>query len=144
VDGIDNTNVSVRGVFADVDLNPASPSGYGSATGSSPRRSWGSASTTTASGQVHLPSFELPSAGFSPQLTLRWPLMTSNDLPKGRFQPYVGVGPAWAVTIDTDKAALAEYRYSFFPDFELRDKSGLHFTTDLDTHNLVGGISIRF
>jgi len=26
----------------------------------------------------------------------------------------------------------------------LRDKSGLHFTTDLDTHNVVGGISIRF
>jgi opacity protein-like surface antigen len=96
---------------------------------------------------------------------LRWPLLTSSDLPKGRFQPYVGLGPAWAVTIDTDKAALilgglvrggisfqifqhlslfAEYRYSFFPDFELRDKNGLHFRTDLDTHNLVGGISIRF
>src|SRR5262249_57157785 len=62
--------------------------------------------TTTNSGQVHLPSFQLPSAGFSPQLMLRWPLLTSTDLPKGRIQPYVGVGPAWAVTIDTDKAAL--------------------------------------
>jgi opacity protein-like surface antigen len=92
-------------------------------------------------------------------------LLTSTELPKGRLQPYVGVGPAWAVTIDTDEAALilgglvrgglsvqlfrhlalfAEYRYSFFPDFELRDKSGLHFKTDLDTHNVVGGISIRF
>jgi opacity protein-like surface antigen len=121
--------------------------------------------STTSSGQVHLPSFDLPSAGFSPQLMLRWPLFTSTDLPKGRLQPYVGVGPAWAITIDTDKAALilgglvrgglsfqlfshlalfAEYRYSFFPDFELRDKSGLHFKTDLDTHNVVGGISIRF
>jgi len=26
----------------------------------------------------------------------------------------------------------------------LRDKSGLYFTTDLDTQNVVGGISIRF
>jgi opacity protein-like surface antigen len=194
VDGIDNTNVSVKGVFKDVELDPGFTVGgrigywfeslpflglgldgfYFSlpvpaqtidSTVNVSGKIFNKPISTTSSGRVHLPSFELPSAGFSPQLMLRWPLFTSNDLPKGRLQPYVGVGPAWAVTIDTDKAALilgglvrggasfqlfshlslfAEYRYSFFPDFELRDKSGLHFTTDLNTHNVVGGISIRF
>ena len=194
VDGIDNTNVSVKGVFKDVDLDPGFTVGlrlgywfefapflglgldgfYFSlpvpaqtipTTVNVTGKIFDKPISSTNSGQVRLPSFELPSAGFSPQLMLRWPLLTSDDLPKGRLQPYVGVGPAWAVTIDTDKAALilgglvragvsfqlfrhlalfAEYRYSFFPNFELRDKSGLHFKTDLDTHNVVGGISIRF
>jgi opacity protein-like surface antigen len=194
VDGIDNTNVNVKGVFSNVELDPGWTAGLrlGYWLESAPFLGFGIdgfyfqlpvpaqtvASTvnvsgkifdkpisTTSSGLVRLPSFQLPSAGFSPQLMLRWPLLTSSDLPKGRFQPYVGLGPAWAVTIDTDKAALilgglvrggisfqifqhlslfAEYRYSFFPDFELRDKNGLHFRTDLDTHNVVGGISIRF
>jgi opacity protein-like surface antigen len=194
VDGIDNTNVSVKGVFSDVELNPGFTVGlrlgywfefapflglgldgfYFSlpvpaqtipTTVNVTGKIFDKPISSTNSGQVRLPSFELPSAGFSPQLMLRWPLLTSDDLPKGRLQPYVGVGPAWAVTIDTDKAALilgglvrggvsfqlfrhlalfAEYRYSFFPNFELKDKSGLHFTTDLDTHNVVGGLSIRF
>ena len=194
VDGIDNTNVSVKGVFKDVDLNPGYtvglrlgywfefapwlglgldgfyfslpvPAQTVDSTVNVTGKIFNRPISTTSSGHVHLPSFDLPSAGFSPQLMLRWPLLTSNDYPKGRFQPYVGVGPAWAVTIDTDKAALilgglvrggvsfqlfrhislfAEYRYSFFPDFELRDKSGLHFKTDLDTNNFVGGLSFRF
>ncbi len=194
VDGIDNTHVSLKGVFSNVELDPGYTVGlrFGYWLESLPFLGFGldgfyfslpvpsqivpstvnvtgkifnKPISTTSSGFVHLPSFDLPSAGFSPQLMLRWPLMTSIDLPKGRFQPYIGVGPAWAITIDTDKAALilgglvrggvsfqlfshlslfAEYRYSFFPDFELRDKSGLHFKTDLDTNNFVGGISIRF
>jgi opacity protein-like surface antigen len=194
VDGIDNTNVSVNGVFKDVDLDAGFTVGlrlgywfefapflglgldgfYFSlpvpaqtvpSTVNVTGKIFDHPISTTSSGRVRLPSFDLPSAGFSPQLMLRWPLLTSNELPKGRLQPYVGVGPAWAVTIDTDKAALilgglvrgglsfqlfshlslfAEYRYSFFPNFELRDKSGLHFKTDLDTNNVVGGISIRF
>ena len=194
VDGIDNTNVSVKGVFSGVELDPGFTVGlrlgywfefapflglgldgfYFSlpvpaqtipTTVNVTGKIFDKPISSTSSGQVRFPSFELPSAGFSPQLMLRWPLLTSDDLPKGRLQPYVGVGPAWAVTIDTDKAALilgglvragvsfelfrhlalfAEYRYSFFPNFELRDKSGLHFKTDLDTHNVVGGISVRF
>jgi len=194
VDGIDDTNVSVKGVFSNVELDPGFtvglrlgywfefapflglgldgfyfslpvPSQTVASTTTVSGSIFGKPITSTSSGQVHLPSFQLPSAGFSPQLMLRWPLLTSSDLPKGRLQPYVGVGPAWAVTIDTDKAALilgglvrggvsfqlfshlalfTEYRYSFFPNFELRDKRGLHFQTDLDTHNVVGGISIRF
>jgi len=194
VDGIDDSNVSIKGVFKDIELNPGFtvggrigywfefapwlglgidgfyfslpvPSQTVDSTVNVSGKIFNRPISTTSSGQVRLSSFDLPSAGFSPQLMLRWPLLTSNDLPKGRIQPYIGVGPAWAVTIDTDKAALvlgglvrggvsfqifrhfslfAEYRYSFFPDFELKDKSGLHFQTDLDTHNVVGGISIRF
>ena len=194
IDGIDNTNVSIKGVLKDVELDPGFtvglrlgywfefapflglgldgfffslpvPSQNVDSTVNVSGKIFDKPISSTNSGQVRLPSFELPSAGFSPQLNLRWPLFTSNDLPKGRLQPYIGLGPAWAVTVDTDKAALilgglvrgglsfqlfshlslfAEYRYSFFPNFELRDKSGLHFQTDLDTHNVVGGISIRF
>ena len=164
VDGIDNTNVSVKGVFKDVSLDPGFtvglrlgywfefapwlglgldgfyfslpvPAQTVNSTVNVTGKIFGHPISTTSSGQVRLPSFDLPSAGFSPQLMLRWPLLTSNDLPKGRLQPYVGVGPAWAVTIDTDKAALilgglvrgggsfllfshlalfAEYRYSSF------------------------------
>src|SRR5262249_1305007 len=104
-------------------------------------------------------------AGFSPQITLRWPLFTSNEMPKGRLQPYVGFGPAWAVSIDRDELALvlgglargglafqlfshlalfAEDRYPSFPNFDLTDGQGLHFKTDVNSHNVVGGISIRF
>ena len=193
VDGIDNTNVNIKGVFKDVDLDPGFtvglrlgywveslpflglgldgfyfslpvPSQNVDSTVNVSGKIFNHPISSSSSGKVHLPSFDLPSAGFSPQLMLRRPLMTSDEMPKGRFQPYIGLGPAWAVTIDTDKAALilgglvrgglsfqlfshlslfAEYRYSFFPNFELRDKSGLHFQTDLDTHNVVGGISIQ-
>ena len=135
VDGIDNTNVSVKGVFKDVDMDPGYtvglrlgywfefapclglgldgfyfslpvPAQTVDSTVNVTGKIFGHPISSSNSGQVRLPSFQLPSAGFSPQLMLRWPLLTSNDLPKGRNQPYVGVGPAWAVTIDTDKAAL--------------------------------------
>jgi len=107
---------------------------------------------------------DLPSVGFSPHIMLRWPLLTSENAPKGRLQPYIGAGPAWAFTVESDELALilgglvragiavqvfshlalfAEYRYSFFPGFELQDR-GLTFKTDLDTHHVVGGLSFRF
>jgi hypothetical protein len=87
VDGIDNTNVSVKGVFSNVSL------------------------------------------------------------------PFLGLGldrfyfslPVPAQTVDSTVNVTGKiFNYSFFPDFELRDKSGLHFKTDLDTHNVGGGISPRF
>jgi hypothetical protein len=194
VDGIDGTNVNVKGVVSNVDVDRGYTVGlrFGywfeslpflglgvdafyfslpvpaqtvNTTATFTGNIHGKPITATGSGQVRLPSIDLPSAGFSPQLMLRWPLFTSNDMPKGRLQPYLGVGPAWAVTVDLDEAALvlgalvrggvsfqlfrhlslfAEYRYTYFPNFELTDKSGLHFQADLNTHNVVGGISIRF
>jgi len=120
--------------------------------------------TFTPSGDANIQAVDLPSAAFSPQIMLRWPLLTSEDAPKGRLQPYLGVGPAWAFTVKSDELAVvlgglvragvavqvfrhlalfAEYRYSFFPGFELQDR-GLTFKTDLDTHHAVGGLSFRF
>ena len=194
VDGIDDTNVSVRGVLSNVKVDPGFtvggrigywfeslpflglavdgfffslpvPAQTVDTTATFTGSIRGRPITATGSRQVRLPSVDLPAAGFSPQLMLRWPVLTSNEMPKGRLQPYIGVGPAWAVSIDRDELALvlgglvrggiafnlfrhlalfAEYRYSFFPNFELTDSRGLHFQTDVNTHNVVGGISIRF
>ncbi len=120
--------------------------------------------TFTAAGNANIPSVDLPGGAFSPQLMLRLPLLVSEDAPKGRLQPYVGGGPAWAFTLESDEVALilgglvragvavqvfkflalfAEYRYSFFPGFEVKDE-GLTFKDDLNTHHVVGGISFRF
>ena len=121
VDGTDNTNVNIKGVFKDVDLDPGFTVGlrlgywfeslpflglgidgfYFSlpvpaqtvpTTVNVSGKIFDKPISSTNSGQVRLPSFELPSAGFSPQLNLRWPLLTSPDLPKGRLQPYIGSG----------------------------------------------------
>jgi opacity protein-like surface antigen len=120
--------------------------------------------TFTSSGQARVPSIELPGLAFSPQLNLRWPLLVSAEFPKGRLQPYLGAGPAWAFSVDTDELSIvtgglvrtgmsfqllrfigvfAEYRYSFFPDFQLSNND-LTFKADLNTHNFVGGLSFRF
>jgi hypothetical protein len=194
VDGIDNTNASLRGVLSDVKMDPGFtvglrvgywfeslpflglgvdaffftlpiPAQTVDSTVNISGSIRGRPISNTGSGQVRLPSIELPFAGFSPQLMLRWPLFTSNEMPAGRLQPYAGIGPAWAVSIDRDEVVLvpgglvrgglafqvfrhlalfAEYRYSFFPNFELTDSHGLHFQTDVRTHHVVGGLSIRF
>ncbi|HKQ66230.1 MAG TPA: hypothetical protein VJZ73_14560 [Methylomirabilota bacterium] len=194
VDGIDNTNVFLKGVLSDVKMDPGFtvglrvgywfeslpflglgvdgffftlpiPTQTVDSTANVSGSIRGRPISTTGSGQVRLPSIELPFAGFSPQLMLRWPLFTSNEMPAGRLQPYAGFGPAWAVSIDRDEVVLvpgglvrgglafqvfrhlalfAEYRYSFFPNFELTDSHGLHFQTDVRTHHVVGGLSIRF
>jgi opacity protein-like surface antigen len=120
--------------------------------------------TFNAAGDANIPSVDLPGVAFSPQLMLRLPLFVSEDAPKGRLQPYLGGGPAWAFTIESDELALilgglvragvavqvfkflalfAEYRYSFFPGFKVKDE-GLTFKADLNTSHVVGGLSFRF
>jgi opacity protein-like surface antigen len=120
--------------------------------------------TFTPSGQARLPSIDLPGLAFSPQLALRWPLLASAEFPKGRLQPYLSAGPSWAFSVDTDELSIvtgglvragvsfqvlqflgvfAEYRYSFFPDFELSDRD-LTYKADLNTQNFVFGLSFRF
>jgi hypothetical protein len=97
--------------------------------------------TFTPSGDARIPEVYLPAGAFSPQLMLRWPLLVSEDAPKGRLQPYLGGGPAWAFTWDSDEPGLVlgglvrggiavqvfrylalftEYRYSLFPGFEVK------------------------
>jgi hypothetical protein len=132
VDGIDNSSVNVRGVLRDVEVDRGYTVGlrFGYWLQSLPYLGFGLDafyfslpvpaqtvnSTVNVSGSIfgkpisstsdrviRLPSFELPSAGASPQIMLRWPLLVSNDAPQGRVQPYLGVGPAGALTIDTDE-----------------------------------------
>ena len=40
-------------------------------------------------------------------------------------------------------ALFAEYRYTFFPDFTLTNRQ-LTYRTDVSSHHLIGGISLRF
>jgi opacity protein-like surface antigen len=117
-----------------------------------------------ATGQARVPSVTLPGLGFAPEIWLRWPLFKSEDLPKGRLQPYITGGPAWALTLEGDDvevvmggkigaglslslfrplALFAEYRYTFFPSFTFTHRN-LTYKADLNTHNAVVGISLRF
>jgi hypothetical protein len=120
--------------------------------------------TFTATGDAQIPAVDAPGAAFSPQVSLRWPLLVSQEFPKGRVQPYVGAGPAWAFTIDSDKVAVelgaearagvalhlvsylalfAEYRYVTFPEFEAVSR-GLTYKTDINSSHAILGVSFRF
>lgn len=117
-----------------------------------------------ASGQARVPSVTLPGLAFSPELRLRLPLLTSKALPMGLVQPYVAAGPAWAFTLEDDDADLviggkvgagvavsplrflalfAEYRYTFFPNFSASHRD-VRYEADINTHNVVFGVSLRF
>jgi opacity protein-like surface antigen len=114
--------------------------------------------------QAHLPQVTLPGGGFSPHLALRWPLLVDEKFPTGRLQPYLTAGPAWAFSLENDEvrvelggkvgAGLAvqivrhlslfvEYRYAFFPSFELVDQD-VTYEADLQTQQAVLGLSFRF
>ncbi len=120
--------------------------------------------TFTATGEAQVPAVDLPAAAFSPQVSLRWPLLVSQEFPKGRLQPYIGAGPAWAFTVDSDRldvelgaearagaalhvvsylALFAEYRYVTFPGFEVVAR-GLAYTVDINSNQAVLGLSFRF
>jgi opacity protein-like surface antigen len=117
-----------------------------------------------ASGQARVPSVTLPGLAFSPELRLRVPLITSQAFPKGMVQPYLAVGPAWAFTVEGDSldlviggklgaglsvsllpflALFTEYRYTFFPDFKATHRN-VDYEADINTHNVVFGVSFRF
>jgi opacity protein-like surface antigen len=120
--------------------------------------------TIDATGQARIPSVTLPGVGFSPDIRLRLPLITSGDFPKGVLQPYLTGGPAWAFTLKGNEvdvvfggkvgaglsvslirslALFAEYRYTFFPNFTFSHRE-LTYEADLNTHSAVVGISLRF
>jgi len=134
------------------------------ATGSFTGKFGGEPISVGAGGVVRIPSVTFPSAGFSPELRLRWPLMVSESYPKGRFQPYIIAGPAWAFTWKGDEidvvpggkvaggasfliarsvALFGEYRFAFFPDFKVTDDN-LTYKADINNHNLIVGVSFRF
>ena len=117
-----------------------------------------------ASGVAHIPSATLPLFGFAPELRLRWPLMVDATFPNGRLQPYFTGGPAWAFSLKNEHIVVefggkvggglaflftpwlglyAEYRYIFFPGFELTDKH-LTYNANINSHTVVSGISFRF
>jgi opacity protein-like surface antigen len=120
--------------------------------------------TINAAGQADVPSITLPALGFSPDLRLRWPLITSKAYPQGILQPYLTAGPAWALTLTNDRvdvklggkvgaglsvtlvrwvALFAEYRYTFFPGFTLSHEH-VAYKADINNHAAIFGISLRF
>ena len=117
-----------------------------------------------ASGVASIPSATLPLFGFAPEIRLRWPLLVDTEFPQGRLQPYINAGPAWAFSLKNEHLALefggkvgtglalqivpwlalfTEYRFIFFPGFQLTDKH-LTYRTDINSHSVVVGLSFRF
>ena len=120
--------------------------------------------TINAAGQARVPSVTLPALGFSPEIRLRWPLLTSKAYPQGILQPYLTGGPAWALSLAGDSvdlkiggkfgaglsvtlvrfvALFAEYRYTFFPGYTLSHHD-VTYKTDINSHAAIVGISLRF
>lgn len=140
------------------------PSQTANATGTLNSEIFDESITINAAGQARVPSVTLPGLAFSPELRLRLPLLTSKAFPKGMIQPYVAAGPAWAFTVEDDDVELviggkigagvsvslvrflalfAEYRYTFFPNFQFTHRN-VNYEADINTHNLVFGVSLRF
>ena len=134
------------------------------ATGSFSGEFLGKPISVNASGVASIPSATLPIFGFAPEIRLRWPLLVDAAFPKGRLQPYFTGGPAWAFSLKNEHIVVefggkvggglaflftpwlglyAEYRYIFFPGFELTDKH-LTYKANINSHTVVSGISFRF
>ena len=78
------------------------PAQTASATGTLTSEIRGKPITINGAGQADIPSVTLPALGFSPDLRLRWPLITSKEYPQGILQPYLTAGPAWVLTLTSD------------------------------------------
>ena len=55
-----------------------------------------------AAGPARIPSAEIPAVVFAADLLLRWRYLRTPDIPNGRLQPYITVGPAFLVTDPDD------------------------------------------
>jgi opacity protein-like surface antigen len=140
------------------------PAQTASATGTLSSEIFGKPISIDASGEARVPAVTLPALGFSPDLRLRWPLLTSKAYPQGILQPYLTAGPAWALTLTSDHvdvrlggkigaglsvnliqwvALFAEYRYTFFPGFSFSHEH-VGYKTDIKNNAVVFGVSLRF
>ena len=120
--------------------------------------------TVGINGVASIPEATLPMFAFAPEISLRWPLMVDASFPRGRLQPYVNLGPAFAFSLKNDNIAIqiggklggglafqltpwlalfSEYRYAFFPGFTFTDEH-LKYKANVNTHTVAGGISFRF
>lgn len=120
--------------------------------------------SVSASGVASIPSAFVPLFGFAPEIRLRLPLLVDAAFPAGRLQPYFTGGPTWAFSIKDSHIAVevggkvgggvsfgitpwlalfSEYRFIFYPGFKLTD-GNLSYKADINSHSVVGGISLRF
>lgn len=90
--------------------------------------------------------------------------MVDSAFPRGRLRPYVNAGPASAFSPRNETigvefggkvgggvavqlapwiALFSEYRYVFFPGFQIADKH-LKYNANVNSHSVVLGVSFRF
>jgi opacity protein-like surface antigen len=140
------------------------PSQTTTGTGSFTGKFLGKPISVNGEGVASIPDATLPLFGFAPEIRGRWPLAVDDQFPTGRWQPYISAGPTWAFSLNdshptveiggkvgagvafnvTDLVAVfAEYRYTFYPNFELTDHH-VSYKMDIDTHAFVLGASFRF
>jgi opacity protein-like surface antigen len=119
--------------------------------------------SVTAAGPVTIPSADLPAVVVAADVLLRWRFLRSADIPHGRLQPYLTLGPAFLVTDPDDYgttlgfkvagglawqllrhlAIFGEYRFTRFTPRDI-ESGGLRYSADVNTHHVLGGISVRF
>lgn len=120
---------------------------------------------------VDIPSTWLTTFTFAVPFFLRYPMLVSEARPRGLVQPYIQVGPAFALTNENQAVIpgplvgggfglaitnwlyfFSEYRYTAFPGiFKVGDvkvngvKAGdVRVEADLYTHRWLSGLSFRF
>jgi opacity protein-like surface antigen len=133
------------------------------ATASVSGRIFGEPISVSAAGPVDIPSADLPAVVIAGDLLLRWRFLQTPDVPNGLLQPYLALGPALLVTDPDDYgttlglkvggglasqlhrrlALFAEYRFTRFTPDDI-EANRLRYGADVDTHHVLGGISLRF